>query len=84
MTAVDESRTAAAAPPASVVTVTRGHLTPAELAAVLAVLFAAGAARAAAAPEIPAPSSAWTQRSRTRSPLPPPGPGAWRISALPY
>jgi Acyl-CoA carboxylase epsilon subunit len=82
--AVDEAPAALDAPQSPVVTVTRGSLTPAELAAVLAVLFAAGAARAAAAPEIPAPPSAWAQRSRTRSPLPPPGPGAWRASALPY
>jgi hypothetical protein len=83
MTAVDDSPAAADLPPAAVVTVTRGSTTPAELAAVLAVLFAAGAARAAAAPEVTA-RPAWAQRARVRGPLPPAGPGAWRTSALPY
>ena len=83
MNTVDESPAAADGPPAARVTVTRGDLTPSELAAVLAVLLAAGGSRAAA-PEACAPPAAWAQRSRTRRPLPRSGPGAWRTSALPY
>jgi hypothetical protein len=71
-----------AASQAPVVTVTRGEPTPAELAAVLAVLYAVAANRGASAPAGPArPRSAWMDRSRVRRTLPPPGPGAWRASA---
>jgi Acyl-CoA carboxylase epsilon subunit len=69
------------APQAPVVTVTRGEPTPAELAAVLAVLYAVAAGRATSAPAAARPRSAWTEHSRVRRTLPPPGPGAWRASA---
>jgi hypothetical protein len=72
------------APPAPVITVTRGEPTPAELAAVLAVLLAGRSA----APDGPATEherpSQWTQRSRARAAFPRPGPHAWRASALPH
>ena len=70
------------APQAPLVTVTRGEPTPAELAAVLAVLYAVAANRASRAPTGPARArSAWMEHSRVRRTLPPPGPGAWRASA---
>jgi hypothetical protein len=75
MTAVDETQ---ALP---LVTVTRGRPTAAELAAVVAVLLAAGPA--SAPPASPARPAAWANRSRVLSQLPPFGPGAWRASALP-
>jgi hypothetical protein len=74
MTAVADTQ----APP--LVTVTRGRATAAELAAVVAVLLAAGSAGTAAPPARP---SAWANRARVRSQLPPFGPGAWRASSLP-
>ena len=64
------------------ITVTRGRPTPAELAAVLALLFAAGQATAAAPPATARPSG-WARGSRLRSALPLSGPRAWRASALP-
>jgi hypothetical protein len=68
-----------------VITMHRGSATPAEIAAVVAVLLAAGSAsrpvravfEAAAAP------SAWTDRTRALHALPRPGPHAWRAAALP-
>jgi hypothetical protein len=72
------------APAVPLVTVTRGAPTPAELAAVLAVLLTAR-------PAIPAGTSAerprasrWTERSRARVTFPRPGQHAWRASARPY
>ncbi|MCD0453063.1 acyl-CoA carboxylase subunit epsilon [Actinocorallia sp. API 0066] len=60
--------------------VVRGDATPAEIAALIAVL----AARGAPAPAAPARrASVWTDRARlARRPVRP-GPGAWRASALP-
>jgi hypothetical protein len=57
----------------------RGDASPEELAAVVAVLAAAGSA----APEEPSPSvpSVWGA-PQLRRPLPPPGPGAWVTSGL--
>ncbi|MGH3249732.1 MAG: acyl-CoA carboxylase epsilon subunit [Trebonia sp.] len=78
MTTVDDG-------PAPVITVTRGRPTPAELAAVIAVLLAAGQAGATATPAAPAPrGSAWAERSRLPGALPPPGPSSWRASAQPH
>jgi hypothetical protein len=68
-------------PQAPLITVTRGQPTPAELAAVLAVLYAVAANRATVEPAAAGPRSAWADRSRVRRTLPPPGPGAWRASA---
>ncbi len=73
----------AASPPAPVVTVTRGQATPAELAAVLAVLLAAAAARPAGPAPAPEKRSAWAGSARTRVALPPPGYRSWRSSVLP-
>jgi hypothetical protein len=64
------------------IAVTRGQPSPAELAAVLAVLFAA-AQVPAATPAGPRRPSGWTRGSRLRSALPPSGPRAWHASALP-
>ena len=60
----------------------RGRATPEELAAVVAVLAAAGAgAESDTAP--PAPVSAWTDRGRlVRAPVSA-GPAGWRASAFP-
>jgi hypothetical protein len=62
----------------------RGHPTPAELAAVLAVLSAAAASSGGA----PAPASSgtdggWSAYWRTLRPWVDPGPGAWRASGWP-
>jgi Acyl-CoA carboxylase epsilon subunit len=60
----------------------RGEPTPEELAAVLAVLAAAGAGRESAAPS-PAPESRWTDRSRyVRGPVSP-APNGWRAAGFP-
>jgi hypothetical protein len=72
------------APAVPLVTVTRGAPTPAELAAVLAVLLTAGPA-APAGPSAGRPQlSRWTEQSRARVTFPRPGPHAWRASARPY
>jgi hypothetical protein len=67
-----------------VITVASGEATPAELAAVLAVLLAARSA----APAVPAaqrpPAPRWAERSRARAAFPRPGQHAWRASALPH
>jgi hypothetical protein len=64
-----------------VLTVSRGRATPAEVAAVVAVLLSV---RAAAAPAgEPAMASRWAEGSRTRAVFPRPGPHSWRASALP-
>ena len=58
----------------------RGDATPEEIAALVAVLSAAGAA---GDPAPPRPRSQWASRERAvRQPLAP-GRGAWRASALP-
>jgi hypothetical protein len=65
-----------------VLRVVRGDATPEEIAALIAVLMAAGGSPAPS-PVAPARRSAWSDRSRLlRAPLRP-GPGAWRRSALP-
>jgi Acyl-CoA carboxylase epsilon subunit len=64
------------------IAVTRGTPTPAELAAVLAVLFASAQAPATAPAGTGRPS-AWARGSRLRSSLPSSGPRAWRTSAQP-
>jgi hypothetical protein len=69
--------------PLPVITVTRGRPTPAELAAVVAVLLTVRAAGAAPVPAAPARPSAWADRSRGMHGLPYPGPHSWRASAWP-
>jgi Acyl-CoA carboxylase epsilon subunit len=65
------------APPLRLV---RGRATPEELAALVAVLAAAGGGTE---PRRPAPISQWADRQRlARVPLSP-GPGGWRASAFP-
>jgi hypothetical protein len=71
-----------------VIAVARGEPTPAELAAVLAVLLPVLLAGRSAAPDGPAieheRASQWTERSRARAAFPRPGPHAWRASARPH
>ncbi len=67
-----------------VITVARGQATPAELAAVLAVLLAARPAEPAGVPAERPRASRWAEHSRTRDTFPRPGPRAWRASALPH
>jgi len=70
--------------PAPVITVLRGQPTPAELAAVMAVLLAVRGAASAAGPATGAARrSWWAQRASVRTDFPRPGPGGWRASALP-
>jgi hypothetical protein len=78
MSTVSRRRDEASAVP--VITVTQGEPTPAELAAVLAVLLATRSTAPAQSPR----ASPWTARSRARGVFPRPGPHAWRASALPY
>jgi acyl-CoA carboxylase epsilon subunit len=68
---------------APAVTVLRGRPTPAELAAVLAVLLAVRSAAAAVAPADREPPPAWADRARLLRAVPRPGPHAWRAAALP-
>jgi len=75
MSAVDEGQ-------APVISVVHGRPTPTELAAVVAVLLAAGSA-GGSAPTAPARSSAWADRARAWRVLPRPGPQGWRASARP-
>ncbi len=75
MTAVEETQV-------PVITVIRGRPTPAELAAVVAVLLAAAASAPETAPAA-ARSSVWAEHFWTRHDLPRPGPRSWRASALP-
>ena len=64
--------------------VVHGKPTPAELAAVVAVLLAArGAGRAGDPATGSARRSLWAEHAPVRHQLPRPGPGAWRASALP-
>lgn len=65
------------APP--VIRVVRGNPTPAQVAALAAVLAAAGGGPG---PE-QSPRTLWTNRSRYARPRPAVGPGGWRASALP-
>src|ERR1700722_12374718 len=64
------------------IAVTRGAPTRAELAAVLALLFASAHAPATAPTGTVRPS-AWARGSRLRPSLPSSGPRAWRTSAQP-
>jgi Acyl-CoA carboxylase epsilon subunit len=67
-----------------VLTVVHGKPTPAELAAVVAVLLAArGAGRTGGSATDAARRSLWAEHAPVRNQLPRPGPGAWRASALP-
>jgi hypothetical protein len=67
-----------------VLIVVHGKPTPAELAAVAAVLLAArGAGRAGGPATGAARRSLWVEHAPVRHQLPRPGPGAWRASALP-
>ena len=63
------------------ITVVRGRPAPAELAAVVAVLLAAGTA--GAVPAAPPRFSAWSARAHRQHGLPRPGPHSWRASGLP-
>jgi hypothetical protein len=73
---------AVSAAQAPAITVVRGQPAPAELAAVVAVLLAAGAATAAV-PAAPPRFSAWSERFLSQRGLPRPGPHSWRASGLP-
>ena len=67
-----------------VLTVVHGKPTPAELAAVVAVLLAAAdAGQAGGSATVAAQRSLWAEHASVRHQLPRPGPGAWRASALP-
>jgi len=79
MTALDDR-------PAPVITVVRGTPTPAELAAVVAVLLAAqgaGGSTAAGHATGAARRSWWAEHASVRTEFPRPRPGGWRASALP-
>lgn len=62
-----------------VIRVLGGNPTPAQLAALTAVLTAAGGDSGAE----PRPRTLWTNRSRYARPRPSVGPDGWRASALP-
>ena len=66
-----------------VITVTRGSATPAELAAVVAVLLAVRATAAGPPARPGSRTPGWAARGRTLTAFPHPGPGGWRASALP-
>ena len=75
------------------ITVTRGSVTPAEIAVITAVLLAARARAdaASASPVLPYPARPpcparpqWAARSRARGAFPRPAPGGWRASARPH
>ena len=66
-----------------VVSVTRGKATPADLAAVLAVLLMARPVTSDAPAAEPGRSALWANHSRVRTALPRPGPHSWRATALP-
>jgi hypothetical protein len=68
------------APDAPPLRLVRGSATPEELAALVAVLAAAGAG---ADPRPPAPASSWADRARLARPPLSPGPDGWRASAFP-
>jgi hypothetical protein len=71
------------APAVPVISVTRGKATPADLAAVLAVLLMARSVTPDAPAAEPARSALWARHSRVRTALPRPGPHSWRATALP-
>ncbi|MDF1602977.1 acyl-CoA carboxylase subunit epsilon [Nocardioides sp. YIM 152315] len=62
-----------------VLRIVNGDATPEEVAAIVAVLSAAGSPRAAA----PRPVAEWSAHHRTVRRALPHGPGGWRSSALP-
>ncbi|MGH3210173.1 MAG: acyl-CoA carboxylase subunit epsilon [Trebonia sp.] len=66
-----------------VITVTRGPATPAEIAAVMAVLLSVRTPAAVAPVAESARPSLWADGARARVALPRPGPHSWRASALP-
>jgi hypothetical protein len=79
-------QSAAARDPASATaafTVTRGRPDPAELAAVMAVLLAAGSAVGAEPSAQPAPVSLWADRARMLTAPPRAAARSWRASTLP-
>jgi len=77
--------TAGEAPPATpAITVARGAATPAELAAVVAVLLAARFAPPACRTADRAAASRWAGPARGRAAFPRPGPQSWRASVLPH
>ena len=65
------------------ITVTRGLATPAEIAAIMAVLLSVRTPAAVAPVAESAPLSRWAEGYRTRAAFPRPGPHSWRASALP-
>ena len=71
------------APAVPLITVTRGEPTPAELAAVLAVLMATRSAAPAGLPAERPRTSQWTEHSRAQAVSTRPGQHSWRASALP-
>jgi hypothetical protein len=71
------------APAVPVITVARGAATPAELAAVVAVLLAARFATPACRTADRTAVSRWAGHSRARAAFPRPGPRSWRACALP-
>jgi hypothetical protein len=76
--------TAVDCPQAPVIAVTRGRATPAEAAAVTAVLLALAAAPAAAGPAPAVKPSAWASRARILGTRPPPGQRSWQALGLPH
>lgn len=65
------------------VRVLRGNPTPVQVAALAAVLAAAGGSGHGAGSDDPRARTLWTARSRFARPRPAVGPGGWRASALP-
>ena len=78
----DETGTDLDSPDTAPLRLVRGHATHEELAAVVAVLAAAGAGTVADTSP-PSPVSSWADRARlVRAPVSP-GPAGWRASAFP-
>jgi hypothetical protein len=67
-------------PDAAPLRLVRGHATPEEMAALVAVLAAAGGG---SDPRPPAPVSTWADRARLARPPLSPGADGWRASAFP-
>ena len=67
-----------------VITVTRGSATPAELAAVVAVLLTVRATAAGPPARPGSRTPKWAARSRALTVFPHSGPGGWRASGLPH
>jgi hypothetical protein len=65
------------------ITVTRGLATPAEIAALMAVLLSVRTSAAVAPAAESAPLSRWAEGYRARAALPRPGLHSWRASARP-